>query len=335
MIRSKLLALGCTLTLLSADVEAVSQSDINTAVAQLQSDSTLLSGWLADQFRYVIPFNSTSGAVVPSQLKLFGFELGVNAAVSGTKVDVDGLRQLGTSVINANEIDTMSRFPMPAIIAHAKIGLPFGMDGGVRFGGIPEKEFDEDDTKVKVKNKIIGIDVRKVLVEEGVAKPFGLTLGVSYTHADGDVTATSPYSAKSGTTVSNGGNNYSTSLNATGTNTMEWDTNSWGAQILMNKQLLFFNPYIGASATRNFGSISNRLGTAGNVTLTNVANSADTFTQAFSTSGSASRDPNKWDIRALVGAELGFLPFMKLGLHGEYAGSKNIGGSLGLRIQFR
>jgi len=334
MIR-RLLSLVAVLAMVSVDARAVVPGDaeFNQARTQLRADSVILSGWLADQFKFAIPFNSTmGGALAPSQLKIFGFEVGIAAGVSGTEVDVDGLRRLNTSLINSNDIDSVDTLPFPSVIGHAKIGLPFGIDAGVRIGGIPEKEVDEGDTTVKLENKIIGFDLRKKIIEEGATKPFGLTLGLSYTHAQGDITATSQYTESTVGTVSTGGNTYTTDLVATGTNTMEWDTNSWGLSAILNKKILFFNPYLGASATRNFGSVTNSLTNAGTVTLTNAG---DSVARPYSETGAASRDANKWDVRALLGAEFSILPFLKLGLHGEYAGSKNIAGLIGLRGQFR
>jgi len=41
------------------------------------------------------------------------------------------------------------------------------------------------------------------------------------------------------------------------------------------------------------------------------------------------------DLRGLAGIEFTIFPFVRLGLGGEYAGSKDVAGSAGLRIQFR
>jgi hypothetical protein len=329
------LAIACaTMLAASQGQAAVTAADIDQAIAELQTDSQLISGWITGQLKHAVPFNSTAGAVVPKQLKLLGFELGVEGVVTGTKMDVSGLRNLGTSIINTNEIDTFDTMPFPSAIAHAKIGLPFGLDAGVRFGGIPEKNVDEGDTKVKVENKIFGIDLRKKIIEEGLTRPFGLTVGVNYTHADGDITVTSPFQSNAGPTYENAGKTFTTAYDATGVNRSEWKTDSYGVQAIVNKQIAFINPYVGASVNRNTGDIDSSLTTAGTVTITEQGTS-NTVSETETVVGSSHDDPNKWDIRALAGIEFSLLPFLRLGIHGEYAGSKNVGGGLGLRFQFR
>jgi len=333
MIIRRFIAITCTIILTSHQGFGAAPADYQTVVNQINTDSSLISQWMSDQLRYIVPFNSTAGAVVPSQLKIFGFEVGVEGVVSGTELDVSGLRNLPTSVVDTKTIDTFNRFPMPAVIGHAKIGLPFGLDAGVRVGGIPKQSFDSNKTHVSVKNGIFGIDLRKKLIEEGIAKPFGLTIGASFTRASGSIDATTPYTSNSQTTAN--GTTYNSTLNATGNGHSEWDTKSLGFQAILNKKILFINPYVGASANRNFGSVSTAITTTGTETITNASNPADTSSQSFSTLGSGSADANKWDIRALAGIEFSLLPFMRLGLHGEYAGSKNVAGALGLRVQFR
>jgi hypothetical protein len=332
---AKTYAVLCSIAVLQGPAgAAVTQGDIDQAVSQISTDSRLLSQWLADQFKDAAAFNATTGAVVPKQLKLFGFEIGVEGMVSATDVDVDALRALPTSIVNPNDIDMEDTLPIPGVIAHAKIGLPFGLDAGVRLGGIPEQEFDNSDTHVEIENKIFGIDLRKKIIEEGITRPFGLTMGLSYTHSKADISWRSPYSSNLGTTVV-GTNNYSSTLSATGTDVMEWETDSLGLQAIVNKQIAFFNPYVGASVNHNSGSVNNTLTSAGTVTLTNTANSADTRSETFTTSGAASADVKEWNVRALLGAEFSLLPFLRLGVHGEYAGSDALAGALGLRFQFR
>lgn len=318
----RLIATGCALTLMSGPVLAAPQTP-QEAIAAITTDSQLLSGWLCDQLKYAIPFNSTSGNVVPSQLKLFGVEVGIEGVVSGTKLDVSGLRALNTTVVDAHEIDVMDRLPMPAIIAHAKVGLPFGLDGGIRYGGIPKTTHDEGDTHMSIKNTIIGFDVRKKVIEEGITRPFGLTVGLNFTKATGSIDATSPYREQSisGVVLSN----------AVGNAHTEWDTKSVGVQAVVNKKIAIINPYLGVSANKNFGSIGSKITNSG--TITSV-NSVATST-ALTTEGVASREVKDTDVRALAGFELSILPFVKLGLQGEIANHNNLAAALGLRIQFR
>ncbi len=319
----KFFAVACVASLMSGPAQAVAPTNITEAIQYIQSDSVLLSGWLSREFKHAIPFNSTSGNVVPSQFKLFGIGFGVSAVVSSTKPDNDGLHRLPTSVVNTGDIDTFDRLPLPMILAHAKLGLPFGMDAGVRVGGIPSTDSDEGDTHMEVSNTVFGLDVRKKLIEEGVAKPFGLTVGINYTHAKGHVTASTPYTPNVGSDVT-------FSADSRGTARADWETDSVGAQVLVNKKILFMNPYLGASINKNYGDIKTGILNSGTATYVPGATS-----QTFSTLGEASEKVDDTDIRGLLGLEFTFLPFCKLTLGGELANRGKASANLGLRFQFR
>jgi len=318
----------CVLSLLGSYVDAATPTEVNEINATLAADSTLVSAWMSNQLKYVVPFNSTAGNVVPSQLKIFGFEVGVEGVISGTKLDVDGLRHLNTSLVDTNSIDTFSRLPFPMILGHAKIGLPFGFDAGIRLGGIPKTNENSGDSKGTIKNKVVGIDIRKKIIEEGVVKPFGLTLGVNFTHADGSLDVTNTYSSVQ-TTIS-GGHTASVNNGQT-TEHADWKTNSFGLQAILDKQILFVTPYVGASINRNTGDIHNSITTTGTPVVDGIADPS----LPLSAVGSSTDKANKWDTRALLGIEFSVLPFMRLGLHGEYGGNKNVAAALGLRVQFR
>ncbi len=321
---NKILALNCIAILLAANAQALTPQETEVQT-KLSSDSTLLSGWLSDNLKYAVPFNSTSGNVVPNQVKLFGFEVGIEGVFSSTKVDSDALRVLPTTLVNPKTINTSSRLPMPLILGHAKIGLPFGLDGGIRIGGIPETTHNSGTERSKVKNKVFGIDLRKKLIEEGVVKPFGLTLGLNYTHAKGSVDITNSFDSQTYTTsdahtakIRNG----QTALHG------DWKTDSVGLQAVLDKQIFFITPYIGASINRNSGDINNSITTTGTAEIDGTAGNA------LNATGLSSSKANKWDTRALLGVEFNILPFVKFGIHGEYAGNRNVAGALGLRFQF-
>lgn len=319
------MALGLALSMSVQPVFA--STTIVEAVNQIRADSTLISGWTADQLKYAVPFNGTSGDAIPSQLKLFGVEVGVEGVASSTKIDTSAFRQLPTSLVDTTKIDTFSRLPMPSVLGHAQIGLPFGIFGGIRVGGIPKQNFDNGSTHVSVKNKIVGIDVRKTLIQDGLAK-FGLTVGANYTHIDGSFDISSPFTG----TNTDGGT--TTTLDGTGTGHSDWTMNSYGLQAILNKKVAFINPYVGASVNRNAGTVNSSIRTTGTVTQGAFPPQDIDTVAGGPVIGSASSKANKWDLRGLLGIEFSILPFVRLGLGGEYAGTKNVAGSLGLRVQF-
>jgi len=321
----------CTLNMLGSSVQAaVPQMDLTQAVNQVSADSTLISGWINNQFRNAVAFNSTAGDVIPSQLKIFGIEAGVEGVVTGSKVDINGLHTLGTTVVDTTKIDIYNRMPFPSILGHAKVGLPFGLDAGVRVGGIPSKSYDNGDTHFEISNTIFGLDLRKKAIEEGTFCP-GLTMGLNYTHAKGHITASTPYKADTNVTINN--HVYTPTLDATGTERTDWKTDSVGIQAILNKKILILNPYIGASANHNSGTVNSSINNAGTVTLSDPF--LGTASQAVTAGGSASSSPNRWDVRGLAGLEITILPFIKLGIQGEVASQNRLGAAVGLRAQFR
>jgi len=335
MLWQKGLAVACFMNLVGSSVQAAAPAGVVAQVnAQLSADSGLVSGWMSDQLKYAVPFNSTSGNVVPSQLKIFGIEFGAEGVVSGTKLDTSALHGLNTSLVDAKSIDTFSRLPMPMALGHAKIGLPFGLDAGVRFGGIPKTTQDSGNTHSVVKNKVVGIDLRKKIIEEGMTKPFGLTLGLSYTHADGSVDIANTYDSLHATVDDNNGNPHDVSISdGRTTEHADWKTNSVGLQAIIDKKILFITPYLGASVNRNSGHVNNSIVTSGTPVVDGTTDTDPN--DALLGTGSSRANANKWDVRALAGVEFSILPFLRLGLQGEYAGSKNEAAALGLRFQFR
>ncbi len=325
----KNLAVICTLNLLAPSAyAALSTTQIEQEVTtQLASDSTLLSGWMTSNLKNVIPFNSTSGDVVPSQLKLFGFEVGAEGVVSDTKLDVNGFHALPTTLVNTQSVNMFSRLPFPMALVHAKIGLPFGFDAGIRLGGIPKTSHTDGTRTDTIKNKVFGLDLRKKIIEEGAVKPFGLTLGLNYTHADGSLDLSNTFDSL---TYNDGSGNTAQVNNGVTNEHADWKTDSVGLQAILDKQILFITPYIGAAVNHNSGNINNSITTTGTAEVNNVATG-----DALSATGASTDKARKWDVRGLLGVEFSLLPFVKLGIGGEYGGSQNVAGNVGLRIQFR
>ena len=323
MTHRKIWVVLCSTTLLGSSAHAgPNPSEVSQFTSILSGDASQVSQWISDQLKYVVPFNSTAGNVIPAQLTFPHFEVGVEGVVSGTQLDTGALQNLNTQLINTSSINTYSRLPFPMVLGHAKIGLPLGFDAGLRFGGIPKTNINSGSTQSSIQNTVVGIDVRHKIIEEGILMP-GLTLGLNYTHANGSIDVTSTFNSL--TTTING--NPATISNGSAAEHADWTTNSYGIQAILNKKVLIFDPYVGASANYNTGNISN------SITATGTANFSD-GSQAVTASGSSASSANPVDLRALFGIDLTIFPFVRLNLGGEYAGDKNLAGSFGLHLQF-
>ena len=153
-------------------------------------------------------------------------------------------------------------------------------------------------------------------------------MGLNYTHADGSL----DLSNSNITGLNYAYNSHNVSIaNGVVAEHADWKTNSVGVQAILDKKILILTPYIGASANYNTGTINNSITSTGNPVLDGNTDTSTTL----SAIGASSAKANKWDMRGLAGFEVTILPFVKLGLQGEYAGNKNMAGALGLRIQFR
>ena len=131
-------------------------------------------------------------------------------------------------------------------------------------------------------------------------------------------------------TYTDGSDNTAQVNNGVTTEHADWKTNSVGLQAILDKKILFITPYIGAAVNRNSGDINNSITTTGTAEVNGVATG-----DALSATGTSTDKARKWDVRGLLGVEFSFLPFVKLGIGGEYGGTKNVAGNVGLRFQFR
>ena len=100
--------------------------------------------------------------------------------------------------------------------------------------------------------------------------------------------------------------------------------------MIINKKILFMNPYLGVAANKNFGDIDSSIANSGTITHTGSATSA----RLDGTGGTAHETINDWDIRGMLGLEFTFLPMLKLAIGGELASQHKMAGNIGLRFQF-
>lgn len=292
------------------------------ATTALQSDYQKIGLWFSDQFADAMAYNAASGTNMPANVaKLPGFELGVTFGVTASEIDTDALSQLGTSVIDTTQVDVYSRLPVPVGVAHVKVGLPWGMDLGGKFGSYTLSA-DKEDSNFSFKNAVWGIELRKALAEDGLTRPFGLALGVSLDGNNGRITYDQPYNTPTtyqGDTVT---------PDVTNRITSDASVRTVGAKVTVSKNLLIVTPFAGLGLNKNFGSVRSTIRSFGNVTTTGAGGG----TQAVDVSSVAEAKANDVDTRLFAGIEMNIL-LLKLGISAEYAG-KDVAGNIGLRFQF-
>ncbi|MBI4396397.1 MAG: hypothetical protein HY548_04830 [Elusimicrobia bacterium] len=299
-------------------VQATVQSDI-------QNDSKKTAEWFSKQVAEIMAFNTASTPLLPGDvLKVLGFEFGVAGGVSSSKLDVKGFRGIKlTAIDNAGgEISLPENVLAPGAVAHAKVGLPKGIDLGFKYGSL---NFDDktSDAKTDFKNTVIGVEVRKRLLGggmTGVVAP-DIALSAAYDSASGEITRKERYNAP----LRNGVG----TLTADTTWKTEWNSGAVTARAVASKTLLIITPYAGVGYTMLVGGADSTITTSGTLTPADPVDGA-----AVSQKVTGSADADKSFFQAVGGAEISFLPFMRLNL-GYLWSEEDWAASAGLRLQFR
>ncbi|MBK7207840.1 MAG: hypothetical protein IPH91_06120 [Elusimicrobia bacterium] len=285
--------------------------------ADVTSDAAALSRWFSEELANATAFNAAASPQLPGDVhSLLGVELGVSLAVSSSKLDIDALDSLPLTDLNVDTVDMMSQLPIPLPVIHAKIGLPWGLDAGVKFGKF---KFDNTDgaKKTEVANQVFGVEVRRRLMGEGVTGVLlpDVSVGLAYDTANGHVSLDDRYDAN---------------LNLPGglapTADLAWDTD-WRTsaltlRVVASKQMAIVTPYAGLGYTRLMGDAKTRLAIQ------------ETGNAANATEGVASADADGNLVQVTGGLQFTFFPTLKLNLGGMWA-PDNFAGTLGLQFNFR
>ncbi len=280
------------------------------------SDSQQIAKWFSQEVAHITAFNAAALPQIPADVhKLLGVEVGVEAGVSSSKVDQDGFRQLSLVSLNTSGFDMPSEMMLPMPLVHAKVGLPFELDLGVKYGRM---DFSDSKNGVdsEVQNSVFGVEIRRRLMGEGatgvVLPDVALTLG--YDQANGDVQRTERYVAP----VTGG------TLDAATTMKSDWRTGAVTARVIASKQLVILTPYIGAGYSRLMGDAETSVEVVGTATPGGAVN----------VSGKNSAKADDDVLQFLGGLEFTFFPLCKINLGGLYA-KDDWAATAGLRFTFR
>jgi hypothetical protein len=289
----------------------------SSAEAGIRSDSEKIAKWFSQEVGHITAFNAAANPQLPGEVHgLLGVELGLSAGISSSKVDVDGFNGLSLGELEQSQFDVPSEFPLGMPLAHVKVGLPFSLDIGAKYGYI---NYDDDKNGVqsKVKNSVFGVELRRRLFGEGVTgvvvPDVALTLG--YDQANGEVRRSENYSGDIGGGKTLTGNTGLTS---------EWQTSAVTARVVASKQLFIITPYIGAGYSRLMGDAK--------TTMTVVGK--DDVMDDVNVSAQESANAKDDIFQVLGGIEFTFFPTLKFNLGGLYS-QDDWAGTLGLRFSFR
>ncbi len=282
----------------------------------IQTDSQELAKWFSKEVAHATAFNAAANPQIPADVhNILGVELGLSAGVSSTKVDIDGFNHLPLNELDQSRFDMPSDVVMAMPIVHGKVGLPFDLDVGLKYGHL-SYDNTNNDAKSEVTNSVFGVEIRRRLMGEGatgVVLP-DVALSLAYDQANGDVKRTERYSGP----VTGG------TLDASTTMKSEWQTGAVTARVVASKQLIIFTPYIGAGYSRLMGDVDTTMDVVGTASPGGAVN--------VSSKGSAKADDDV--LQFLGGCEFTFFPLVKFNIGGLYA-DKDWAATAGFRFSFR
>lgn len=283
----------------------------------IRNDSQVFGKWFGQEIGHITAVNAVAGPVMPGEVhSLLGVEVGLSAVASSSKVDLDSYKNLPWTELQPEGFDMPADIMMAMPMVHAKVGLPFSLDLGVKYGHIGYNNTDNGATS-DVKNSVFGVEVRRRLMGEGVTGAVipDVALSLAYDQANGDLSRTERYD----TLLEGGG-----TLNADTTVKSEWKTGGVTARVVASKQILILTPYLGVGYSRLFGNTDTTINVVGASTTRGNVN--------VSEKSSVNADG---DLTQLVGGvEFTFFPMMQVNLGGLYA-KDDWSATLGLRFTFR
>lgn len=165
--------------------------------------------------------------------------------------------------------------PIPAVIATAKIGVPFlPIDIGIKGGYIPASAGAalRGLYGVSANYANMGIQVRYAIIKQNLLLP-NISIGAAYDYQKGSITAPTGIGSQS---LSDGAGD---SITMSSPNlALSWTSNTFDFTAQVSKQLLFLIPYFGAGYTVGTSSVTGGLDS--NISTTGSATAIATYLSA-------------------------------------------------------
>ncbi len=303
--------------------------DLVKATENIAEDYKVLSQWIGKELSSPLSFLPGIGPDLPANvLSLPGVEIGLMLGTSVGNLNKDTFNSLSTDTIEPGEIDIPKTVAIPMPMLHAKVGLPSlpvvgKTDIGIKLGTLSYEINDCD-----LDYTVYGIQLRKEILEDGIASPGALSVNLSFNKMNGTVKISREYNYVSQETYS--GFNYDQNVDSVSSFETEWDINSIGLMAMYSKKVAIVNLFLGLGVDQNSGDIDTTLETTGTLTLTESP--MNTFSDTILIRGTSSCDPEESIVRLVGGVELG-LTLLKFGLSGEYS-EENYAVAGNVRFQF-
>jgi len=309
------LIIVCLIAISSNNAFAAITQDIDTAKNDVAYDYGLISNWTSQEFSEGIAYSAVGGANRPADVHGIGsFEIGLGINADVWNVDTGKLRALPTRTIKTASVDYKGTVGVPGILVQGKLGLPWDLDLGLKYGGFSFK-LDEGQASFNASNTVYGFELRRQFFGKGitgVALP-AVSLSLTYDVASGKIDSSQTYAETTSETYS--GISYTQAIDSRTTGEIKWSTQSIGAKAIVSKNFLFITPYLGIGLNKNSGTVDTSITTAGTLSLTG---GGSTQSQSIDIRGSGSDTAGDSYVRYIGGFDINILA-LRLNLNGELA----------------
>jgi hypothetical protein len=300
--------------------QAVSGTPLADFDNQANTDMQSISDFLNGQFTKSMGFYSTLGW--NDNPSVFDFLAGPHLEVGiGGGVDLIQVTSLGN--LNLQALQASANVNLPAVLpaiypaASLRTGLANGLDMGVKVLYLPSISLSSLGFSGNYTG--VGIDFRYKIMEG--AKLPTVTAGISWDQMQGSLGISTGVNQsttfESQSALVSGNTNYA----------LNWNVHSFGAKLIVGKDLLIIYPYAGIGFQRNSGTVSSSI--TGQLT-TNVGGS---FGTANDNGVTSSGTPVVLEPKFLAGFDFGSGEGIHCNLAGESNGS-DLAASIGFKVTF-
>ncbi|PKL90533.1 MAG: hypothetical protein CVV21_12075 [Candidatus Goldiibacteriota bacterium HGW-Goldbacteria-1] len=297
---------------------------LTSETGYLKNDLTKISGFINSELTKQILLNGTAGTVFPGNTcTLPGVEFGAQLGISAGSFNVEGLKSLKYDYlpqIDTDNADIPKYIPLPAGAFHVKSGFfpLFGKetDLGIRFLAL-DFGINQEKVKMRAQHYIFGLEQRYMLVKQTETSPFGVTGALSLDYLSGRVKIA--LAQDTSDTAEINGTPYDIVTDGQVVVASEWNVQTVGMKLVLNKELFFFNPFAGLGLNFNFGNYGTTAGIESYITITKSGDPGNTATEFAEVKAPYSSTPSMLDARLIMGFEIGIAAF-KWNVTYEWAG---------------
>lgn len=254
---------------------------------------------------------------------LLGPRVEVGVGVGADFISIPGLNNLTSLAATAKDnLSIPALLPVPFPVGTARVGLLNGLDLGFRLTYLPQ--INLPDFGFAANYTGWGLDLRYKILD-GIQLPT-LTVDVSWDTMNGNVAFTTKVNQSGSYVDTHDSTSYSANLTSTSTYALNWDVRSFGAKMVVGKNLGMIFPYAGVGFQRNSGTVSSTMSSSGTIDI-----NSGSFSRPADFSVVSAAVPTVFEPKFVAGFDMG--EGFKWSVMGESNGT-DIAGSTSFGVQF-